>query len=110
MSDSQVHFGGPDRPVGLLRDLLAERIALVPTGGSIDWVTYYFRDRRLATALVEARGRGVARAAVAGSLLHAAGHGAHRSVLFTGEGNLPARRAYEALGYEAIGDYGLLLF
>jgi RimJ/RimL family protein N-acetyltransferase len=58
----------------------------------------------------EARGRGVARAAVAGSLLHAAGHGAHRSVLFTGEGNLPARRAYEALGYEAIGDYGLLLF
>jgi phosphatidylserine/phosphatidylglycerophosphate/cardiolipin synthase-like enzyme len=59
MSDSQVHFGGPDRPVGLLRDLLAERIALVPAGGSIDWVTYYFRDRRLATALVEARGRGV---------------------------------------------------
>jgi phosphatidylserine/phosphatidylglycerophosphate/cardiolipin synthase-like enzyme len=59
MSDSQVHFGGPDRPVGLLRDLLAERIALVPAGGSIDWVTYYFRDRRLAAALVEARGRGV---------------------------------------------------
>jgi phosphatidylserine/phosphatidylglycerophosphate/cardiolipin synthase-like enzyme len=59
MSDSQVHFGGPDRPVGLLRDLLAQRIARVPTGGSIDWVTYYFRDRRLAAALVEARQRGV---------------------------------------------------
>jgi len=59
MSDSQVHFGGPDRPVGLLRDLLAERVAAVPAGGSIDWVTYYFRDRRLAAALVEAHERGV---------------------------------------------------
>ncbi len=59
MSDSQVHFGGPDRPVGALRDLLAERVARVPAGGSIDWVTYYFRDRRLADALVEARERGV---------------------------------------------------
>ncbi len=58
----------------------------------------------------EERGRGVARAAVAGSLRHAAGHGAHRSLLFTGEENVPARRAYEALGYEAIGDYGILLF
>ena len=59
MSDNHVHFGGPDRPVGHLRDLLAERIAQVPAGGSIDWVTYYFRDRRLAAALVEARERGV---------------------------------------------------
>jgi len=59
MSDSQVHFGGPDRPVGSLRDLLEERVAAVPAGGSIDWVTYYFRDRRLAAALVEARERGV---------------------------------------------------
>jgi len=54
-----VHFGGPDRPVGALRDLLAERVARVPARGSIDWVTYYFRDRRLADALVEARERGV---------------------------------------------------
>jgi len=59
MSDSQVHFGGPDRPIGALRDLLAERIRLVPTGGAIDWVTYYFRDRELAAALVAARERGV---------------------------------------------------
>jgi phosphatidylserine/phosphatidylglycerophosphate/cardiolipin synthase-like enzyme len=59
MSDSQVHFGGPDRPVGFLRDLLAERVSRVPAGGAIDWVTYYFRDRRLATALVEAHQRGV---------------------------------------------------
>jgi phosphatidylserine/phosphatidylglycerophosphate/cardiolipin synthase-like enzyme len=59
MSDSPVHFGGPDRPIGFLRDLLAQRVARVPAGGSIDWVTYYFRDRRLAAALVEARQRGV---------------------------------------------------
>jgi len=59
MGESQVHFGGPDRPVGLLRDLLAQRIDAVPAGGAIDWVTYYFRDRRLAAALVAARQRGV---------------------------------------------------
>jgi phosphatidylserine/phosphatidylglycerophosphate/cardiolipin synthase-like enzyme len=59
MSDSPVHFGGPDRPVGFLRDLLEQRVACVPAGGSIDWVTYYFRDCRLAAALVEARQRGV---------------------------------------------------
>jgi phosphatidylserine/phosphatidylglycerophosphate/cardiolipin synthase-like enzyme len=56
---SRVHFGGPDAAPGLLRDLLAERVALVPRGGSIEFVTYYFRDRRLAAALVAARGRGV---------------------------------------------------
>jgi phosphatidylserine/phosphatidylglycerophosphate/cardiolipin synthase-like enzyme len=39
---------------------LAERVAQVPAGGTIDWVTYYFRDRRLAEQLVEARRRGVA--------------------------------------------------
>jgi len=59
MSDNPVHFGGPDRPVAFLRDLLEERVARVPQGGSIDWVTYYFRDRRLAAALVDARERGV---------------------------------------------------
>jgi phosphatidylserine/phosphatidylglycerophosphate/cardiolipin synthase-like enzyme len=31
----------------------------VPAGGSIDWVTYYFRDRRLAADLLAARRRGV---------------------------------------------------
>jgi len=55
----QVHFGGPGRPKAALRDLLAERVAAVPAGGSIDWVTYYFRDRRLAGDLVAARRRGV---------------------------------------------------
>jgi phosphatidylserine/phosphatidylglycerophosphate/cardiolipin synthase-like enzyme len=60
MQIGAVHFGGPDRPAGVLRDVLAQRIADVPAGGSIDWVTYYFRDRRLAADLIAARRRGVA--------------------------------------------------
>jgi phosphatidylserine/phosphatidylglycerophosphate/cardiolipin synthase-like enzyme len=59
MPSPTVIFGGPDRPPGCLRDLLAERIAAVPPDGAIDWVTYYFRDRRLAEALIRARARGV---------------------------------------------------
>ena len=55
----EVHFGGPSRPPGYLRDLLAARIDAVPAGGSIDWVTYYFRDLRLAQALIQAKNRGV---------------------------------------------------
>ena len=53
------YFGGPDLDRGSLRDVLAERVAAVPAGGEIDWVTYYFRDRRLAQELLNARRRGV---------------------------------------------------
>ncbi|HEY8514704.1 MAG TPA: GNAT family N-acetyltransferase [Candidatus Binatia bacterium] len=56
------------------------------------------------------RGRGYARAVVAGSLLHARAAGATRSVLFTGKENAAARRAYHALGYRVVGEYGLVLF
>lgn len=56
----QVYFGGPDLPARRLRDLLQARVGAVPKGGRIDWVTYYFRDRRLAAALLEAQQRGVA--------------------------------------------------
>jgi RimJ/RimL family protein N-acetyltransferase len=56
------------------------------------------------------RGRGYARAAVAGSLLDARAAGATRSILFTGEDNAAARAAYLALGYQVIGDFGLVLF
>lgn len=55
----KIHFGGPDKPTRALRDLLSERVAGVPTGGTIDWATYYFRDRPLAGDLVDARRRGV---------------------------------------------------
>jgi phosphatidylserine/phosphatidylglycerophosphate/cardiolipin synthase-like enzyme len=53
------YFGGPDLPPGRLRDVLAERIAAVPAGGAVNWVTYYFRDRRLAKELLRAHRRGV---------------------------------------------------
>lgn len=56
---SEVYFGGPDLPPRRLRNLLEERVRAVPAGGSIDWVTYYFRDRPLARALLDARDRGV---------------------------------------------------
>lgn len=59
---------------------------------------------------VAQRGRGYARAAVAGALLAARASGTARSILFTGVENRAARAAYRALGYERIGDYGLVLF
>ena len=58
-SSPEIYFGGPDRPPGYLRDILAAHVAAVPPGGSIDWVTYYFRDLRLAEALIDAHRRGV---------------------------------------------------
>jgi RimJ/RimL family protein N-acetyltransferase len=57
----------------------------------------------------EHRGRGYARCVVAGSLLDARNAGAVRSVLFTADDNAPARRAYDALGYRRVGEYGLVL-
>jgi predicted GNAT family acetyltransferase len=55
------------------------------------------------------RGRGFARATVAGSLLVARKRGVRRSVLFTRDHNVPAITAYESLGYRSVGDYGLVL-
>jgi uncharacterized protein len=55
------------------------------------------------------RRRGFARAVVAGSLELARAAGASRAILFTDDGN-PSRRAYEAVGFEVIGDYSLVLF
>jgi phosphatidylserine/phosphatidylglycerophosphate/cardiolipin synthase-like enzyme len=60
MQHDEVHFGGPDLAPGRLRDLLAGRVAAVPAGGAIDFITYYFRDRRLAAELLAARRRGAA--------------------------------------------------
>ena len=54
------------------------------------------------------RGRGYARAVVAGALLGARAEGARRSVLFTGESNVPAQRAYAALGFTRVGDWALI--
>lgn len=57
----------------------------------------------------ELRGRGHGRAVVAGSLLAARAGGVERAVLFTERENAPARRAYAALGFRVVGDYGMLL-
>jgi GNAT superfamily N-acetyltransferase len=54
------------------------------------------------------RGRGYARAAVAQSLLDARRRGVASSLLFTGDDNPAAQRAYQALGYERIGDYRIV--
>ena len=57
----------------------------------------------------ELRGRGYGRAAVAASLLDARADGVGRSILFTGDDNVPAIKAYAALGYRLIGDHRILL-
>lgn len=54
----KAHFGGPNTPARALRDLLEARTDDVPPGGTIDWMTYYFRDEALAEALVRAHDRG----------------------------------------------------
>jgi hypothetical protein len=59
MTPPKVYFGGPDRPPRLLRDLLEQKVDAVPPGGTIHWLTYYFRDLALADALVRAQRRGV---------------------------------------------------
>lgn len=55
------------------------------------------------------RSRGYARAAVAQSLLDARAGGARTGLLFTGDDNPAAQRAYIALGFERVGDYRISL-
>ncbi|MBN1658217.1 MAG: GNAT family N-acetyltransferase [Anaerolineae bacterium] len=57
----------------------------------------------------ELRARGYARAVVAASLRDARQEGVRLGVLFTGEENLPAQRAYEALGFQRTGRYRLTM-
>jgi uncharacterized protein len=57
----------------------------------------------------ELRGRGFARAVVAASVLAARAEGVGRAVLFTGLENVPAQRAYAALGFQPLGDFRLVL-
>lgn len=56
------------------------------------------------------RGRGYARSVVAGSLMMARDAGETKAFLFTSETNAAAQRAYQALGFRPIGDYGIILF
>jgi len=57
----------------------------------------------------ESRGRGYARAVVAGSLLAAHQQEVRRAVLFANPANAAARAAYLSIGFEIVGDYGLVL-
>lgn len=55
------------------------------------------------------RGKGYARIAVAGSLIDAKAQGVSEAILFTEERNLSAKRVYEDLGFQHIGNYGLIM-
>ena len=57
----------------------------------------------------EARRQGYARQVVARQLLDMRARGYTHAILFTGADNLPAQRAYLALGFRHILDYGLIL-
>jgi ribosomal protein S18 acetylase RimI-like enzyme len=57
----------------------------------------------------ELRRRGYGRAAVAASLLDARAAGVVMAILFTGVENVAAQRAYEALGFQPVGTYRLIL-
>ncbi len=54
------------------------------------------------------RRRGYGRAAVAASLRDVRAEGVEKAILFTGEGNIAAQKAYTALGFQHIGDYRML--
>ena len=56
----------------------------------------------------ELRGRGYGRAVVAGSLLEVRETGVRRAVLFAERED--AKRAYRAIGFRVVGEYGLVLF
>jgi ribosomal protein S18 acetylase RimI-like enzyme len=56
----------------------------------------------------EHRRRGYGRSVVAASLLDARSQGVEKAVLFTGEGNVAAQKAYTALGFRHIGDYRII--
>jgi uncharacterized protein len=55
------------------------------------------------------RGRGYGRAVVAGSLQHMYERGVPQAVLYTGMDNIPAQKAYTAIGFGRVGDYRVML-
>lgn len=57
----------------------------------------------------ELRSRGYARCVVAASLRDARAEGVSQAILFTGKENIPAQRAYTALGFRPLGDYRILI-
>lgn len=58
----------------------------------------------------ELRGRGYARTVVAQSLLDARAEGIQTGILFTGQENVAAHKAYIGIGFRVIEEYGLVLY
>jgi uncharacterized protein len=56
------------------------------------------------------RGRGYGRAVVAASLRDKRDEGATLSILFSGKKNVGAQRPYEAIGFNRIGEYWIMMF
>jgi RimJ/RimL family protein N-acetyltransferase len=56
------------------------------------------------------RRQGYGRCVVAASLLDARSDGVGKAILFTGEKNIGAQKAYTVLGFRHIGDYRLMIF
>lgn len=56
------------------------------------------------------RNKGYARSLVAATLEHAKKSGISRAILTTGQANLAAQRAYEAIGFQKQGEFGLFLY
>jgi RimJ/RimL family protein N-acetyltransferase len=116
--ETKVEAPGPD-----MRARCAMSIELLHADGadfvlehSSEPVSYCCYNARIAEAVqiggvwtpVPLRGRGYGRSVVGGALQAARGAGARRAVLFTPETNLPARRSYESLGFQIVGDFGLI--
>jgi GNAT superfamily N-acetyltransferase len=110
----------PDSPT--LRSECAQELRLVHERGS-NWVledgglvSYSAFNARLPDIVQiggvwtprELRGRGYGRAVVAGSLLEVRETGVRRAVLFAEREN--AKRAYTGIGFQVVGEYGLVLF
>jgi len=58
---------------------------------------------------LDLRSRGYGRAVVAASLVDARAEGAKAAILFTGQENVPAQRAYAALGFRHVDAYRMVL-
>jgi GNAT superfamily N-acetyltransferase len=57
----------------------------------------------------ELRRKGYGRSVVAASLIDARARGVETAILFTGQDNVPAQRAYQSLGFARIGSYRIVL-
>ena len=123
VAETKENFGDPDTPErhakvreGLERDTSDGMLFVLEAGTSIVAKSSFHGIANSAVQIGGVytppghRGRGYARCVVAGSLMMARDAGETKAFLFTGETNVPAQRAYEALGFRPIGDYGIILF